>query len=89
MTPDYTLTIIGAALVLIIKIVVALITPSLVVGLIIAIIQAVTQVNEQTLSFLPKLIVILATVALAGTWVMREVMEFFHLVFEQVSAITQ
>lgn len=85
MTPEITMTIIGTGISLIIKLVIALIGPSLAVGLIVSIIQAVTQVNEQTLSFLPKLIVILITIGLAGTWVMRELVQFTHLVFSNIA----
>ena len=57
MTPENVVDLISQAMWLIIIIVSVIIIPSLIVGLIIAIIQAATQINEQTLSFLPRLIV--------------------------------
>lgn len=88
MNPDMTLTLLGEAISLMIKLALVLIVPSLVAGLIIAVIQAVTQVNEQTLSFLPKLIVILITIGLTGTWVMRELVTFSTHILEHISTIS-
>jgi len=45
-----------------------IIIPSLVVGLIVAVFQAATQINEQTLSFLPRLLVTLMTLVIMGPW---------------------
>ncbi|MDZ7754141.1 MAG: flagellar biosynthetic protein FliQ [Gammaproteobacteria bacterium] len=50
--------------------------PSLMVGLLISMFQAATQINEQTLSFLPKLLIALAVMATAGPWMLDYVMDF-------------
>ncbi len=50
--------------------------PGLVVGLIVAVFQAATQINEQTLGFLPRLFATLLTLALAGPWIGKLVLEF-------------
>ncbi len=50
--------------------------PSLMVGLLISMFQAATQINEQTLSFLPKLLIALAVMAMAGPWMLDYVMDF-------------
>lgn len=49
---------------------------SLVVGLIISIFQTVTSIQEQTLTFVPKLLAIFLTIALIGSWMMNNVVEF-------------
>jgi flagellar biosynthesis protein FliQ len=49
---------------------------ALVVGLVIGLLQAVTSIQEQTLSFVPKLIAIVATLVVAGPWMMRLLMEY-------------
>ena len=49
---------------------------ALIVGLIVAIFQAVTQIQEQTLTFLPKLLVILAVLALLCGWMFTELGEY-------------
>ncbi|MGR5448627.1 flagellar biosynthetic protein FliQ [Vibrio sp. PNB22_3_1] len=57
-----------------------LITPSLIVGLIVAIFQAVTQINEQTLSFLPRLLITLITIALSAHWFFKEFADLLHFI---------
>ena len=49
---------------------------ALVTGLIISILQAATQINEQTLSFLPRLLVMLITLVVLGPWLVTQLMEF-------------
>ncbi|MCW0469564.1 flagellar biosynthetic protein FliQ [Vibrio chagasii] len=61
-----------------------LIVPSLVVGLVVAIFQAVTQVNEQTLSFLPRLLVTLLCIILAGHWLLQEINDLFLFIFNTI-----
>ncbi|MFW6610443.1 flagellar biosynthetic protein FliQ, partial [Pseudomonas aeruginosa] len=46
------------------------------VGLVVAMFQAATQINEQTLSFLPRLMVILLTLIVLGPWLLRQLMEY-------------
>ncbi len=50
--------------------------PGLIVGLIVAVFQAATQINEQTLGFLPRLFATLLTLALAGPWIGRMIFDF-------------
>lgn len=57
-------------------IVAVLVVPSLLVGLVVAMFQAATQINEQTLSFLPRLLVILLTLIVLGPWLLRQLMEY-------------
>ena len=53
-----------------------LVVPSLIVGLLVAMFQAATQINEQTLSFLPRLLVMLITLIVVGPWLVRVFMEY-------------
>ncbi|HBO8833084.1 TPA: flagellar biosynthetic protein FliQ, partial [Pseudomonas aeruginosa] len=46
------------------------------VGLVVAMFQAATQINEQPLSFLPRLMVILLTLIVLGPWLLRQLMEY-------------
>ena len=55
---------------------------ALFVGLLVAMFQAATQVQEYTLSFVPKLIVVFAVLAATGTWVVRETVRFAQLMFD-------
>ncbi|EKE73958.1 flagellar biosynthesis protein FliQ [Gallaecimonas xiamenensis 3-C-1] len=65
----------------IILIVCVLIVPGLVVGLLVSIFQAATQINEQTLSFLPRLLVTLGMLAFAGHWILEKLMDAFKILF--------
>jgi flagellar biosynthetic protein FliQ len=53
-----------------------MVVPSLIVGLVISVFQAATQINEQTLSFLPRLITTLGMLILAGPYLLNELIDF-------------
>ncbi|MBX6207896.1 flagellar biosynthesis protein FliQ [Pseudomonas aeruginosa] len=76
MTPEVALDLFREALWLTAMIVGVLVVPSLLVGLVVAMLQAATQINEQTLSFLPRLMVILLTLIVLGPWLLRQLMEY-------------
>lgn len=61
---------------------------SLVVGLAIAIVQAATQINEQTMTFVPKLIAIGLVLLLCGGWMMETIMEFTLRIFAYMASGT-
>ncbi|MDI3884095.1 flagellar biosynthesis protein FliQ, partial [Pseudomonas marginalis] len=74
--PEVALDLFREALWLTAMIVGVLVVPSLLVGLVVAMFQAATQINEQTLSFLPRLMVILLTLIVLGPWLLRQLMEY-------------
>ncbi|KRW59472.1 flagellar biosynthesis protein FliQ [Pseudomonas sp. TTU2014-080ASC] len=76
MTPEVAVDIVREALWLTSMIVAVMVVPSLLVGLVVAMFQAATQINEQTLSFLPRLLVILLALIFAGPWLVRQLMEY-------------
>lgn len=78
MTPEDALEIFAEGFFLIVLMVNVIILPSLLVGLAVSVFQAATQINEQTLSFLPRLLTILITVMLAGPWLLNQLLEFTH-----------
>ncbi|WP_273129225.1 flagellar biosynthesis protein FliQ [Vibrio caribbeanicus] len=84
MTPELTVTLFSNAVWLVITIVAVLVVPGLVVGLGVAIFQAATQINEQTLSFLPRLLVTLLMVIFAGHWMLRKIMDLFDYLFHNI-----
>ncbi|EMH4164244.1 flagellar biosynthesis protein FliQ [Pluralibacter gergoviae] len=75
----------GIYLVLIISAVA--IVPSLIVGLCVSIFQATTQINEQTLSFLPRLVVTLGVLIFAGKWMLTQLVDFTVQIFHQAAAL--
>ncbi|QIZ76817.1 flagellar biosynthetic protein FliQ [Ferrimonas lipolytica] len=79
---DLSLTsVFSDAIIVVIKAVSALVIPGLLLGVLIAVFQAATQVNEQTLSFLPKLILTLAVLLLCGQWLLGLIIDFFNFLF--------
>ena len=82
MTPEMVVDLFRDALYQIVIFVSVIILPSLLVGLLVSIFQAATQINEQTLSFLPRLLVTLITIAFAGHWLLREFMELFRRFYD-------
>jgi flagellar biosynthetic protein FliQ len=54
---------------------------ALVVGLVVSVLQAVTQVQEHTLSFVPKILAVLVAVALVGPWMLEKLVEFGREMF--------
>ncbi|RMH44528.1 MAG: flagellar biosynthetic protein FliQ [Gammaproteobacteria bacterium] len=84
MTPEVAVDLFRQAMQLVVLLVAAIIIPGLLVGLIVAIFQAATSINEQTLSFLPRLVVTLLTMAFLGHWFVGRLMDFMY---ELVSSI--
>lgn len=56
----------------------------MIVGLIIAILQATTSIQEQTLTFVPKIVATVLTLMFLGNWIMRTLVNFTRIVFEQI-----
>lgn len=76
MTPSDVGDIFTHALFIILILVVAVITPSLIVGLIVSTFQAATQINEQTLSFLPRLVITILNITFIGSWAVTMVTDY-------------
>ncbi len=76
MTIDAVAEMTSNALFLIIKVSLPVLLVSLVVGLIISIFQTVTSIQEQTLTFVPKIICVFVALALVGSWMMTHMVEF-------------
>jgi len=65
-----------------------LLAVALLIGLFIGIIQAATSINEMTLSFVPKLIMVLLVFGLISSYMLNTVSGFFMLTFDQIAAIS-
>ena len=85
MSPDTIIDLFAQALMLVILMVSVLIVPGLLVGLVISTFQAATQINEQTLSFLPRLIVTLIALMLAGPWLLTKLIDFTNHLMSNLS----
>ena len=73
----------------IIKCAAPLLLVSLIVGLVISIFQTVTSLQEQTLTFVPKLLAIFITLLLTGSWIMNNCVEFLQLLCDNFSVFVK
>jgi flagellar biosynthesis protein FliQ len=87
MTPDIAIDLMLQALRLVITTVAVLVVPGLITGLLVSLFQAATQINEQTLSFLPRLIVTLLALAVASRWLITQLMDFCVRFFNYASTL--
>lgn len=87
MTQDDMMEVFQAAIMLAFKLAVPILLIAMIVGLIIAILQAATQVHEQTLSFAPKAVAVGLALFLLAPWMTSECVDFVNLIFEKVALI--
>lgn len=76
MTPDVALDIVREAVFIILTLVALILVPGLIIGLMVSVFQAATQINEQTLSFLPRLAITLLMLIVAGPYMMQKIIDF-------------
>ncbi|OBU14794.1 flagellar biosynthetic protein FliQ [Photobacterium aquimaris] len=84
MTPEAFVDIFQEALYMVLIMVCAIIIPGLLIGLVVAVFQAATSINEQTLSFLPRLIVTLLALMFFGHMMTRMLMDYFFRIVDQI-----
>ncbi|WP_166265175.1 flagellar biosynthesis protein FliQ [Marinobacter caseinilyticus] len=84
MTPETVIDIMREALWLIVLLAAVIIGPGLVVGLIVSTFQAATQINEQTLSFLPRLLVTLIAIIVGGPWMLTQLIDHATNLFSRI-----
>ncbi len=81
MTTEIVVDIMREAIWLIIKLSAPMLLVSLVVGLLISIFQTVTSIQEQTMTFVPKILSIFITLLICGNWIMTELSSFTSQLF--------
>ena len=84
MTPDTVINIGQQALHVTVLLAAPMLLSVLAVGLIVGMFQAATQINEMTLSFIPKLIVLALALMLSGSWMMDVILGFMRQIFEGI-----
>ena len=84
MTPESVIDIAQHALYVTLMLLLVLLMPALVVGLVVSIFQAATQINEMTLSFIPKLIVTMLVIVMAGPWMLRTLVIYTQRLIEDI-----
>ena len=85
MDENTLVTLLVETLYLIIKVSAPMLLVSLVVGLLVSVIQTVTSIQEQTLTFVPKFLSIFIVLMFAGNWIMKNITEYFTYLCENFS----
>lgn len=84
MSPESVITIGANALEVSIELMAVLLLPALFVGLIVSVLQAATQINEMTLSFIPKLLVTVAVLVVGGPFMVRVLMDYTIRLYQSI-----
>ena len=87
MTPTTVISIGREALEIMLLVSAPLFIAALVTGLLVSVFQAATQINEATLSFVPKLLVIFITLIVAGPWMLTLITDYMRRLFESIPGI--
>ena len=87
MTPDTVLTIGTRALEITLLLGAPMLLVALAVGLLVGVFQAATSINEMTLSFIPKLLAMAATLAIAGPWMLKLIVGYTRELFESIPGL--
>ena len=84
MNAQAVLTFAQESLLLLLTISLPVLLTVMVVGLVVSIFQAVTQINESTLSFVPKMVAAVVVFAVAGPWMISTIVDFIRRTFENI-----
>ncbi|CAM4277070.1 flagellar biosynthetic protein FliQ [Paenibacillus endophyticus] len=78
MSTDFIIGLAGEAVFVVLKASAPMLVLALVVGLIISIFQATTQIQEQTLAFVPKIVAVFVSIIIFGPWILNTVIDFTY-----------
>ena len=84
MNPQSVITLGQQALYVMLMLAAPMLIAALAVGLVVSILQAATQINEMTLSFIPKLLAMIATLVIAGPWMITLYVDYVRRLFESI-----
>ncbi|ABF12161.1 flagellar biosynthesis protein FliQ [Cupriavidus metallidurans] len=87
MTPEMVMTIATQAMKMTLMLAAPLLLVALAAGLVVSLFQAATQINEMTLTFIPKLIALFATMVLVGPWMINTFVDYMRQVFQSIPAL--
>jgi flagellar biosynthetic protein FliQ len=87
LNPEDFISIARQGLELTIMLALPLLVAALVTGLLVSVFQAATQINEMTLSFIPKLLVMFAVAVLAGPWMLQLLVDYTRRLFESIPGL--
>jgi len=84
MTPESVMVMGHEAMKIALALAAPLLLAALVSGLLISLLQAATQINEQTLSFIPKILAVVTTIVIAGPWMLNLVLDYMRTLFNNL-----
>jgi len=87
MDPQGVITLAQQALYVAMLLAAPMLLASLVVGLVVSILQAATQINEMTLTFIPKMLAMIATLVIAGPWMITFFVDFLRRLYESIPSV--
>ncbi len=87
MTPEFAIDLGRKAVETVLMLAAPMLLASLTIGLLVSIFQAATQINEQTMTFIPKIVAVLVTLLLFAPWLIKVLVAFATGVFEGIAAI--
>ena len=87
MTPENVMDLAHKTLLVTSMIAAPMLLIALITGLVIGMLQAATQINESTLSFIPKLLMLVLTLFATGPWILRMLIDFTHDLFASIPAM--
>lgn len=87
MTPQSVIGIGQQALYVMLMIAAPMLLAALAVGLVVSILQAATQINEMTLSFIPKLLAMMTALVIAGPWMISFFVDYVRRLFESIPTV--
>ncbi|WDZ98030.1 flagellar biosynthesis protein FliQ [Herbaspirillum sp. WKF16] len=89
MTPESVMTMGRQAMEVTLLVAAPMLLTALIIGLLVSIFQAATQINEQTLSFIPKLVGVFLALIIAGPWMLTVMLDYMHTLFSGIPAMVQ
>ena len=87
MTPESVMTIGRTAMEVTLMVAAPMLLVALIIGLVVSIFQAATQINEATLSFIPKLVGIFVALVVAGPWMLAVMLDYMRSVFTGIPGL--
>lgn len=85
--PQTVLTLAQGAMEITLVISAPLLLAALITGLVVSILQAATQINEMTLSFIPKLVAMFAVLVVTGPWMLETMVDYMRRLFSQIPLV--
>jgi flagellar biosynthetic protein FliQ len=87
MTPELVLTVARESLTVTVMVATPLLLAALVTGVLVGVLQAATQINEMTLSFIPKLLALVVTLLVTGPWMLQLLTSYTRTLFQNIPAM--